>query len=170
MRRGWIIWGIVLAVLAVLIIIGGAIAMVASRTASWLDPVAEARTPGTATFVAEKETYDVLLVEERHQTARSASSFRCVVTLADGRTIDLDGSVQAVSTEIANTDSIGQFDAVPGQTSVFCDADSNGNRFIVDTESLLAKAALWVLLGGVALLLIAAGLILGGVFLKKPAA
>jgi hypothetical protein len=170
MRRGWIIWGIVLAVVAVLVIIGGGVAMVASRTASWLDPVAEARTPGTATFVAENETYDVLLIEERHASARSAASFRCVVTLADGRTIDLDGSVQDVSTEIANTESIGQFDAVPGATSVFCDADGGDNKFVVDTESLLAKAALWVLLGGVALLLVATGLILGGVFLKKPAA
>lgn len=168
MRRGWIIWGIVVAVLAVLVMIGGAVAMVVSRTASSLDPVAEARTPGTATFVAEKETYDVLLVKERRQTARSASSFRCAVALADGRTISLDGSVQDVGTEVANTESIGRFDAVPGQTSVYCEADSDGNRFVVDTQSLLAKAALWILLGGVALLLLATGLILGGVFLKKP--
>ncbi|MDP2289601.1 MAG: hypothetical protein Q8M22_00335 [Actinomycetota bacterium] len=167
MRKGWIISGILVAVFGLLMLIGGAVASLISRTASSLDPVAEARTPGTATFEAKDATYDVLLVRRRADSFREASDFLCTVTLANGKVIELDGRFQAVSDQTANTESIGSFDAVPGHTSVFCDADGGDNRFVVDEESLLQRLSLWFILGGTGVLLLGTGMILGGVFLKK---
>ena len=169
MRKGWIVWGIVVAVVGLLITIGGGIALLISQTASSLDPVAEAHTPGTASFVAEAVTYKVLLVTGRRGPAASSATMVCQVTLADGTTITLDGSVQAVSTEAANTESIGSFDAVAGDTSVTCESSNDGVRFVVDEEGALDRVGTWVLLGGVIVLLAGVGLILGGVFMKKPA-
>ena len=172
MRRTWIKVGIVVAALGLIAVIGGGIGLLISRGISSLDPIAEARTPGTATFNAEDKSYDVLLVTGRREPGGSPEDITCEVTLADGRTVSLDGSAQSSSSEVANTESIGSFDAVPGQTSVYCEASATtGNKFVIDSDGLLDRIATLALIGGVVLLVIGAGLILGGVFWKKqPAA
>lgn len=167
MRKGWIIGGIVMAVLGLLVVIGGAIALVVSRTASSLDPVAQGNMPGTTAFVAEAQKYDVMLVTSRRTSAEFSANVDCTVTLSDGSTLTLDGSRQAVATDVGNTQSIGSFTALAGPTQVFCAAGSADGRFIVDEESALAKIAIVVLFVGVGLLLLGIGLTLAGVFWKK---
>lgn len=167
-RVGWIIAGVLLALFGLFVTLGAAVVTLVDKTASSLDPIAEARTPGTATFVAEDAEYEVLSVRRRTDSARSAASFRCEVTLADGRTISLDGSAQAVSVEAANTETIGSFDAVEGDTAVFCEADGGDNRFVVDKQSALGRWGLRLLVVGVVVLLAGVGLLLGGIFWTKP--
>ncbi|MEQ1701359.1 MAG: hypothetical protein ABMA25_14720 [Ilumatobacteraceae bacterium] len=168
-RWGLVILGIILGIVGILVIVGGAIASLASGTASSLDPVAEARSPGTATFTAEATTYDVSMVRERGES-NSASGYRCTVTLADGRTLELDGSRQGTSSETPSVKSIGSFDAVAGPTSVFCENENGSTRFIVDDESAVDQALPYILGAGVVLLLLATGSILLGVFKKKTVA
>ena len=167
MRKRWIVVGVIVATIGLVALIGGAIATAISRTSSSVDPIAEARTPGTATFEAEAQEYDILLVRARGDSARTAESITCEVTLADGSTVAVDGSVQATSEEVGNIETVGSFDAVAGPTSVFCDADGGDNRFVIDEESTLEKVGFIVLIGGVVVLLMGAGMILGGIFLKK---
>ncbi len=168
MRKSWIIWGIVWAALGLLITIGGAVAEVVSRTSATTDPTAEARTPGTATFDAGDETYEIFIVHSRRdQDSRTAEAVVCDVELANGRNITIDGSKQNVSSEVNNTEKVGSFDAVSGETSVTCEADGIDIRFVIDSESLLDRIGIWIILGGVLLILVGAALILGGVFLKK---
>lgn len=166
------IWvGALGAVFGLLALIGGAVALGISRAASSIDPVAEAITPGTATFDAESEEYEIFAVNGR--TAgdfREAASYECVVALADGRTLTIDGDVQDVSTEVGNTQSIGSFDAVPGPTAVQCEAGGGNARFIVDDVGTVAKIALIVIFAGVGILLLGIGLLLLGIFWKRPLA
>lgn len=171
-RRVWMIWvGAAVAVLGLLSLIGGAVALGISRAASSIDPVAEAITPGTATFEAEDDTYEIFVVNGRRAADfRDAASFECAVTLADGRTMNIDGDVQDVSTEVGNTQSVGSFDAVPGATSVQCDAAGGNVKFIVDDEGTVAKIALIVILAGAGILLVGIGLLLLGIFWKRPLA
>lgn len=168
MRVGWIVGGILVAVAAVVVTIGAGIAIVVDKAASTLDPEAEARTPGTARLDAEKATYEVLLVHSRRDTsAASAANVVCTVELANERTITLDGSRQAMSTDAGATSTIGSFDAVAGTTTVTCDAGEADVRFVVDKASSVGRIANWVLFGGVAGLLSGAGLILAGIFWKR---
>ena len=166
-RLRWIIIGAILGVVAVLVLIGGAIMSLASRTASSLDPVAEARTPGTATFEAEATSYDILLVRGRGQDFREASDLTCQVTLADGKELEIDGRFQDVSERTANIETVGDFDAVAGTTSVFCEARGGEVRFVIDDESTLHRIGMLMVFGGVGGVVIAAVLILLGVFWKK---
>lgn len=161
-----VIAGIVLAVFGILTLIGGAVASLASQTSSSLDPVAEARSPGTATFTAEATTYNVMMVRGRGES-NSAAGYRCTVTLADGRTVELDGSRQSVSTESPGIKSIGSFDAVAGPTSVFCENDNGSTRFVVDDESTVDRLLPYILGAGGVLLFVATGMILLGIFRKK---
>ncbi|MCE9621505.1 MAG: hypothetical protein K8R99_04065 [Actinomycetia bacterium] len=168
MRRRWIIAGSVCAAVGVVALIAGGIMLLVSRASSTLDPVAESRTPGTATFTAENKEYDILLVTGRGEPAGSPEDFACEVTLADGRTFSIDGSSQSTSSEVGNTESVGSFDAVAGATSVFCETDgTTGNRFIIDTDGALARLSRLAFIAGGVLLAIGTGLILGGVFWKK---
>jgi hypothetical protein len=165
---GWIVGGVLVALFGLFVTLGGAVVTLVDKTVSSLDPIAEARTPGTATFVAEDAEYEVLSVRRRTDSARGAEDFECEVTLADGRTISLDGSVQAVSVAAANTETIGSFDAVAGETAVFCDADGGDNRFVVDKRGALGRWGMRLLLSGVVVLLAGTGMLLGGIFWKKP--
>ena len=170
MRGSWIVCGILITIGALAVTIGAGIAILVDKAASAIDPEAEARTPGTARLDAEKATYEVLLVRSRRDTsAASAGSVVCTVELADERAITLDGSRQAVSTQAANTETIGSFDAVAGRTTVTCDADGADVRFVVNEVSRVGRIANWVLAGGIAGLLAGAGLILGGIFWKRTA-
>ena len=161
-----VIAGIIVAVIGVLTLVGGAVASIVSTTASSIDPVAEARSPGTATFTAKATTYDVTMVRERGESD-TASGYRCTVTLADGSTLQLDGSRQNVSTESPSMKSIGSFDAVAGPTSVFCENSNGSTRFIVDEESTADRLLPYLIGAGVGLLLIATAMILLGIFRKK---
>ena len=156
--------------IGLLLTIGGAIAMAVSRVSSSVDPVARGVTPGAATFTADEGTYDVLLTRRRGQDFREASDVRCVVTLADGSTVNINGAVQAVSESSGNVETVGSFDAVPGPTSVFCDAEGGAVSFVVDEESWLATLGLIVVLAGVGVLLLGVGVLLLGVFWKKSPA
>ena len=104
----------------------------------------------------------------RDTSTASAGNVVCTVELANERTITVDGSYQAASTDAGNTSTIGSFDAVAGQTAVTCDARGGEVRFVVDKVSSLGRIANWVLVGGIAGLLAGAGLILGGIFWKRP--
>ena len=168
-RWKWVVVGIGVALLGLAVTIGGAVASVVSRTSSSLDPIAEARTPGTARFDAADDSYLIFMARgRRDDDARTPEDFVCDVRLANERHIIIDGSDQAVVSEINNTISIGTFDAVAGPTTVTCEADGGDIRFVVDTESTAEKISLWIILGGVAVLLVGAGLVISGVFWKKP--
>ena len=168
MRVSWIVWGILVAIGAIVVTIGAGVAILVDKTASAVDPEADARTPGTARLDAEKATYEVLLVRSRRDTtAASAGNVVCTVHLANERTITIDGSSQAVSTEAGSTSTIGSFDAVAGLTDVTCDAGGADVRFVVDKVSSVGRIANWVLLCGVVGILGGAGLILGGIFWKR---
>jgi len=168
-RRGsWIAWGILIAVGALVVTIGAGVAILVDKTASAIDPEAEARTPGTARLDADEATYEILLVRSRRDTsAASAGNVVCTVELADERTITVDGSHQTVGTDAGNTSTIGSFDAVAGPTAVTCDARGGEVRFVVDKVSSVGRIANWVLAGGIAGLLAGAGLVLGGIFWKR---
>jgi hypothetical protein len=166
-RWRWIVSGVALIVVGLIGTIVAAITLTVTRTVSNIDPVAEARTPGAAVFDADDETYDVLFVRSRRDSGRESADFECEVTLADGRTIQLDGAVQGVSTDVANVQSIGSFEAVDGRTTVFCEADGGDNRFVVDDESTVGKVSLIVLIGAVVVLLLGTGLLVGGILWKR---
>lgn len=166
-RLRWIIIGAILGVVAVLVLIGGGIMTLASRTVSSLDPIAEARTPGTATFEAEATSYDILLVRSRGDDFREASDVRCEVELANGELVQIDGRFQDVSERTANIETVGDFDAVAGSTSVYCEARGGELRFVIDDESTLHRIGMLMVFGGVGGLVVAAVLILLGVFWKK---
>ena len=88
MRVSWIVWGILVAIGAIVVTIGAGVAILVDKTASAVDPEADARTPGTARLHAEKATYEVLLVRSRRDTtAASAGNVVCTVHLANERTI-----------------------------------------------------------------------------------
>ena len=168
MRVSWIIWGILVAVAALAVTVGAGIAILVDKAASAIDPEAEARTPGTARLDAEKATYEILLVHSRRDTtSASAGNVVCTVELANESTITIDGSRQAVSTEAANTSTIGSFTAVAGRTAVTCNAGDAEVRFVVDKVSRVGRIANWVLFVGIAGLLAGTALILGGVFWKR---
>jgi hypothetical protein len=137
-RRRWglLIAGIVAAIFGLIVLIGGAVVSMGAAAAVTLDPVAKARTPDVMTFDAETGRYDPFAVHERRKgSIGSAASFDCTVTLADGDEMTIDGAVQAVSEEVANTETIGSFTAVKGETTIECDAGREGEVFIVDKES-----------------------------------
>jgi len=167
MRVRWIVVGAILSVPAVVVLVVGGIMTLASRTASSLDPIAEARTPGTATFEAEDTSYDILLVRSRGEDFREADDVDCVVTLANAKVIEVDGQSQAVSEQSANIGTVGSFDAVAGTTTVYCEARGGDLRFVVDDESSLHRIGMLMVFGGVGGLLLGMGLIQMGVFWKK---
>lgn len=166
---GRVIAGIAVGLVGLVCVVGGGVVGLVTATQSSIDPLAEARTPGTARFVAEDAKYDVSLVRVRTDSARTAASFTCEVALADGTTKTIDGSIQAIGPTTANIESIGSFDAVAGATSVFCEADGGDNRFIVDKQSAWKRVGTVVLAVGIPILLAGAGLILAGIFWRKPA-
>jgi hypothetical protein len=170
-RWGFVIAGIVGAVLALLVLGGGFAVSMGATAALTLDPVGKARTPDVITFQAEKARYEIYAVHERRQNSiGSAASFECAVTLANDRVITIDGSVQAVSDEVANTQSIGSFKAVPGETVIDCDAGRNGETFIVDKESPWRQAGFIATIAGAVMLLLAAGAIVFGALSRRGAA
>jgi hypothetical protein len=170
-RWAWVVMGIVVAVFGLMITIGGALVSVASDTLASIDPDGEARTPASIEFVAERATYKVSLVGERETGSASlATNTTCQVRLANEQRLTVDGTVQAMATTSGNIASIGSFDAVPGPTTISCDAEGRPNmRYIVDRQSELDSAALWIVIGGVLLLCVGTCLILGGIFWRKPA-
>ena len=167
MRVWWIVVGSILAVLALVVLIVGAVMMLASRTASSLDPLAEGRTPGVATFEASDESYDILLVRSRGDAFREAADVDCEVTLADGKVVKIDGQFQTVSESNGNVETVGTFDAIEGPTSVFCEARGGEVRFVIDDESTLHRIGLLMVFGGIGGLVVGCALVLLGIFWKK---
>ena len=86
--------------------------------------------------------------------------------MANGSTVDLDGSRQTISETSGNIASVGTFDAVEGQTSVACTAPGE-IRFFVDDESDVKRLGTIGLIVGFILMAIGAGLILLGLFVRK---
>ena len=174
-RWGLLIGGIVGAVLSLAVLVIAFIISITTSVASTIDPVAEARTPDVIKFDARAGNYDLYAVRKRGRVGKteksigSSANFECTVTLANGRTIAIDGSVQVVSEEAANTQTIGSFTAVPGETTVACDAGMDGEAYIVDEASAAKQASFYATLIGAALLLASAAAIVAGALWKKPA-
>lgn len=169
-RRRWglLIAGIFVAILGLIVLVGGAVVSMGAAAASSLDPAGKARTPDVLTFKAKAGRYELFAVHERGKgSIGSGGSFECTVTLADGDEIEIDGSVQAVSEEVGNLESIGSFTAVKGETTIECDAGRDGETFIVDEESPWKNAALVATLLGALVLLLGAGAIVAGALWKK---
>lgn len=167
-RWGLLIAGIIGALLSLFLLIGGAVVSMGAAAVSTVDPVGKARTPDSITFDAERGRYELYALHERRKgSIGSAASYECTVTLANGKLIEIDGSVQTVSSEVGGTQSIGSFDAVPGETMIDCDAGRKGEVFIVDKESPWKQASLVVTLVGAGMLLLAAGAIVAGALWKR---
>ena len=169
-RKGWIVAGIVVCVLGVLAVIGGAVTSGVAAVQSSLDPEGEALTPTPIRFVAEAKEYDIVLLAGRREDARDAADMECTVVLADGRDLFVDGDVQAVSTEVGNAESVGSFTAVPGDTVVTCEANGGHVTYQVQEPAALASIGLIILIVGFALGVLGAGMILLGAFWKKKPA
>jgi len=112
---------------------------------------AEVGTP--ITFDAEDRTYVVVFIRGEFQefNFRAVSNMRCDVTTADGASVTVDGSSQAVASESDFGSSVGTFDAVAGPTTVACDfvRDPGGllQNYAVAPERKGAKIAAYVLVG-----------------------
>lgn len=169
-RWGLVIVGIIVAVIGLITLIVGAVAGLVEQTRSSLDPEAESRAPGSLVFDADDDTYIVSVEGERYVSDSSAAAnVVCTVTLADGRTLELDGGSQGISEETANIATVGNFDAVAGPTTIACTSPDD-IRFFVDDESDVKKFGTIGMIVGAILLVIGASLILFGVFVrKKPA-
>ena len=167
-RWGLLIAGIVGAVFSVIVLIAGAVGSMGAAVVSTVDPVGKAKTPGSITFDADRGRYELYAVHERRGgSIGSGGSFDCEVTLANGKVIEIDGSVQTVLSEVGNTESIGAFNAVPGETVIRCDAGRNGETFIVDKESPWKQASLIATIVGAVMLMAAAGAIVAGALWKR---
>jgi len=170
-----LIGGIAGATLSLAVLVVAFVISITTAVASTVDPVAEARTPEAIKFDAHAGEYDLYAVRKRGRVGKSerslgsSANFECTVTLANGRTIEIDGSVQAVSEESANTQSIGSFTAVAGETTVACDAGRDGEAYIVDEASTAKQAGFYATVVGAVLMLISAAAIVAGALWKKPA-
>jgi len=167
MRKGWIVAGIIADVVAVVLLVGGAIAMAVGRTVSSIAPGAARVTPAPLSFDAEAATYEILLDRRPGDDFRESSDVQCSVQLADGRTLSIDGAVQAVAVSSNKLETVGSFDAIAGTTTVACEANGGSVRYVVDEESLISRIGLIVVLVGVGLLLAGVAAIMLGVFWKK---
>lgn len=163
--------GIVVAVVGLLLAVGGAVAGAVEQTRSSADPIAEARTPGSLEFDAAAETYLVSISVDNAADVDSVSNTRCSIRRADGTSVDLDGGIQAIGETTGKVAKVGSFTAVPGATTVSCESARDGVRFFVDDESALHRYGTVAAIVGMVTLLAGAGLILLGVFTRKrPAA
>ncbi len=165
-------WGVLLSVVGLVGVIGGAVAALVSRGAQTVDPVAEGVTPGSAQFDADAQEYEILLARRRRggQDEVRADEVVCDAALADGSTVRIDGNADLSSAQIGNTESVGIFDAVEGTTTVTCVAEGDQQiRFVIDEPSDVTRIALWIVGISVVVLLGGIGLFLLGLLWKRPA-
>lgn len=170
-RTWWIVWGVLLFTVGLVGVIGGAVAAMVSRGAQTIDPIAEGVTPGSTTFDADEQEYEILIARKRRsgQARVAADEVVCDVVLGDGSTVRVDGNADLSSAQIGNTESVGIFDAVAGTTSVTCVAEDDQDiRFIIDEPSDVTRVAMWVIGGSVIVLLAGLALFLLGIFWRRP--
>ncbi len=161
--------GIAIALIGLSGTIGGAVASVAARVASTVDPDAAGTTRAPVTFVTEERTYRIINVASRLGDRGSAATYRCEVTRADGTTVSIDGSTQAVAVDVGKTETVGAFDAVAGTTVVDCRTDGGlEGEFVVKADSPWARYGTILLVAGSVVLIAGAGCILLGVFTRTP--
>jgi hypothetical protein len=171
-RRRWglMVLGIAVAAVGLVALIGGAVAGAIDQTRSSADPIAESRTPQPLVFDAENETYLVSISGERFGADVSiVSNTRCTIEQSDGSTAELNGAVQAIGETTGNIAKVGSFEGFPGETTVTCVSSRQDVRFFVDDEGDLHRYGTIALLVGAVIALAGTGLILVGVFTRKPA-
>lgn len=161
--------GIAIALIGLSCMIGGALASVAARVASTVDPDATGTTRAPVTFVTEERTYRIINIASRLGDRGSAAAYRCEVTRADGTTVSIDGSTQAVAVDVGKTETVGAFDAVAGTTVVECRTDGGlEGEFVVEADSPWDRYGTILLVAGSVVLIAGAGCILLGVFTRTP--
>jgi len=161
--------GILVAVIGLALLVGGAIGGAIEQTRSNADPEAEGRTPGSLTFLADNDTYRVSVEDELAGSDPSliSANVACTVTLADASTVELGGAMQMFSETTGNIASVGSFEAIEGETTISCTASDNDVRFFVDAETALQRLGTAALIAGFVVGSIGAVLILLGVFTRK---
>jgi hypothetical protein len=168
-RRGWIIWGALLTIVGLGTTIVAAAVVVVGRGVGSIDPIAESTTPGELSFDAGEQKYEIMLVRRRGDNRVIAEEVRCEVRFADGTSRTVDGDAGATTTRIANTEVVGEFDAIEGDTTVSCVAEDDQRiHFVVDEPSEVVDVALIVLFVAIGVLLIGVALFVGGILWKRP--
>lgn len=164
--------GLWLAGVGVALFIAGMLLFTVLGAAEILGAVDRAAVGTPITFEAEDRTYAVVFIrgelDESNYRERAVANMRCDVTTADGASLTVDGSSQAVASETDFGSSVGTFDAVAGPTTVRCDfvRDPGGllQNYAVAPERQGAKIASWVLLGlGALVTLVGVGFVITGV-------
>jgi hypothetical protein len=161
-----IIGGGLVALMGLLAIAGGLVGIFVDRNMV-LSSIAEARTPGAATFTANDGDYRIFNASTRR--AADGARLSCVVTLADERTLTVEGVTREKSATASFTDELGSFTAVAGTTKVFCTSNTSSKRFVIDNISSLGAISRWAVYLGVPLFFLGLALPLGGKLLKKSA-
>lgn len=161
--------GVLIGLVGLAATVAGAIGTVAYDQWARTDPTAEGTMPGRVQFDAHDATYEILLTRRRGANLESeASRTSCDVELADGRVVSIDGRFQAVSVSGGGTATVGSFDAVPGPTVVRCRGADEGRRFVVDAVSTSERWLSRSMWGGVIVLAVGVGILLLGLFWRRP--
>lgn len=168
-RRRWlIVLGVVVALAGVTLTVLGAVGMFVLDARSAATPTVAGQVRDPVSFEAEDASYEILLVRRRDATLDlDAADTTCTIDLADGRRIEVDGRVQAVSVSGRDTATVGSFRAVPGRTVVRCDGIADDRRFVIDEISSAERWAFRSTLLGVGVLVAGAGIALLGVFWRR---
>lgn len=170
-KAGAIVGAALLGVLALGLIVGGAIALVSEQALRTVDNAAEGRIPETVTFDAEEGRYGVVLFVTA--TESEANDTRCDVALANESRTSFRGDVQAISVS-GKSKSVGEFEAVPGRTEVSCrfverDNDLSSQRFAVAKIREGWRTGALVVIGvGVVVLLLGLWVLFRGLLGGRP--
>ena len=156
----------------------GLVALIIGALATWLGTLGQAafandrvEIPGELTFDGDGGDYTLLLIENPVYATgygNAVAQIICDVARPDGTTTEVDGSFALVRTETDLGVEIGRFSTTAGETVVDCRWSGTGG----DREGYyasVAPAASWfsiastaLLIGGIALLLIAGALLYRG--------
>lgn len=164
-------FGVGLAVIALVLVVVGALLQVGALGSQVLDPTARGDIGETVTFEAEARRYDLILnrteLDLIDVVERAVARTVCDLTLADGSTATVRGSRQVISTDTGLGASIGYFDAVAGTTTVRCDHNVStgvllGGYTVAESKQSLTVASLVMILTGVLIGIAASMVIVSG--------
>ncbi|MFP5489321.1 MAG: hypothetical protein ACLGHQ_13570 [Acidimicrobiia bacterium] len=170
-HRWLIVLGVAIALAGLALTVVGAVGMFALDARAAASPTVEGRVPDAVEFDADRATYEILLVQRRSSNLDlEAADTTCVIRLADGRHVEVDGRVQGVSVSGRGTATVGSFRAVDGVTVVQCIGADDGRTFVIDEVSAAERWAVRSTLLGVAALVAGIGTALLGVFWRRAPA
>lgn len=164
--RGFLVASVLVGSLGALVFVAGVVAGTIDDLVPVLDADADAITPQPVEFTAQARSYKVTAEQLGDaDDPISVSSLTCVVTKADGSTVELQGRADAPKFEFEGRDvaSIGSFDAVAGATTIACEGVATPLRIVVGEALPVRELARVILITGIVICAVAVALLVVGI-------